>query len=161
MVGAAGRLDPVKDLETLIAAAALLSESQPRLRVVIVGEGDARAALEQQIRARGLSEIVTLAGYRHDVRDLLPAFDVYANTSAHEGVSLTILEAMAAAMPVVATRVGGTPEVVDRRRDRHPRAGARAGRRSPRRWPRWPRRSELRRAFGDAGRGARRSSISA
>ena len=112
VVGAAGRLDPVKDLETLIEAAAILSASQPKLRVVVVGEGASRAALERQIEASALSGVVTLTGYRKDVRDLLPAFDVYANTSTHEGVSLTILEAMAAALPVVATRVGGTPEVV-------------------------------------------------
>ncbi len=112
VVGTAGRLDPVKDLETLVEAAARLAPTQTRLRVVIVGEGGSRAALERQIAAAGLGHIVTLAGYRRDVRGLLPAFDVYANTSAHEGVSLTILEAMAAGLPVVATRVGGTPEVV-------------------------------------------------
>ncbi len=55
---------------------------------------------------------VQLLGYRSDVRRLLPALDLYANSSISEGISLTILEAMAAAVPVVATRVGGTPEVV-------------------------------------------------
>jgi glycosyltransferase involved in cell wall biosynthesis len=113
VVGAAGRLDPVKNLPMLIKAAEVLSAIQPRLRIVIVGDGPARPALEQMIDTLGLTRVVVLTGYRSDVRQLLPAFDVYANTSVHEGVSLTILEAMAAALPVVATNVGGTPEVVD------------------------------------------------
>jgi len=112
VVGAAGRLDPVKNLATLIKAATVVAASQPKLRVVLVGEGPDREALEQLIEASGLQRVVVLTGYRTDVRQLLPAFDVYVNTSVHEGVSLTILEAMAAALPVVATRVGGTPEVV-------------------------------------------------
>jgi len=59
-----------------------------------------------------VSESVLFAGYSGDVRALLPACDVYVNSSVSEGISLTILEAMAARVPVVATRVGGTPEVV-------------------------------------------------
>jgi len=112
VVGTAGRLDPVKNLAMIVEAAGILAESQPRLRVVLLGEGPDRQALEQQIDALGLRRVVSLAGYRTDVRRLLPALDVYVNTSVHEGVSLTILEAMAAALPIVATRVGGTPEVV-------------------------------------------------
>jgi L-malate glycosyltransferase len=112
VVGAVGRLDPVKDLATLLDAAAGMAPGLPRLKVAIIGDGPERAALEQRIAALRLHDVVRLVGYRKDVRELLPAFDVYTNTSTHEGVSLTILEAMAAALPVVATRVGGTPEVV-------------------------------------------------
>jgi len=112
VVGAVGRLDPVKDLGTLMKAAELMAGSVSRLKVVVIGEGPERAAIEQQIDALGLRQVVILAGYRSDVRQLLPALDVYVNTSTHEGVSLTILEAMSASIPVVATRVGGTPEVV-------------------------------------------------
>jgi glycosyltransferase involved in cell wall biosynthesis len=79
---------------------------------VVIGDGQERQRLEQLATALGVSADVRFTGYRGDVRLLLAAADVYANTSIHEGVSLTILEAMATALPVVATRVGGTPEVV-------------------------------------------------
>lgn len=112
VVGTVGRLDPVKDLSTLLESFALLQRLHPQSRLVIAGDGPDRAALEARAKALGLEAYVTFAGYRRDARALLPAFDVYANSSIHEGVSLTILEAMAAQLPVVATRVGGTPEVV-------------------------------------------------
>jgi glycosyltransferase involved in cell wall biosynthesis len=112
LIGAAGRLDPVKDLPTLIEAFSVLSRTHPSLRLVLIGDGPERARLEQIANTLGVAEAVTFTGYRSDVRKLLPALDLYANSSMQEGVSLTILEAMAAAMPVVATRVGGTPEVV-------------------------------------------------
>ena len=113
LVGTAARLDPVKGLDVLIAAFALVRARSPQVRLVVLGEGPERAALERQIEERGLSEEVRLAGHRADVRELLPAFDLYVNSSTYEGVSLTILEAMAAALPVIATSVGGNGEVVE------------------------------------------------
>jgi glycosyltransferase involved in cell wall biosynthesis len=68
--------------------------------------------LSTECQQIGLGDSVILTGYRSDVVSLLPAFDIFANSSIFEGVSLTILEAMAVAVPVVATDVGGTPEVV-------------------------------------------------
>ena len=68
--------------------------------------------LEDEARRLGISHAVTFAGHRPDVRFVMSGFDVYANCSTYEGVSLTILEAMATALPVVAARVGGNPEVV-------------------------------------------------
>lgn len=112
VVGAVARLDPVKDLGMLVAAAATASRSNPRLRLAIVGDGPERAALEDTIRRTQSAHVVTLLGHRDDVRALLPGFDVFANSSTSEGISLTLLEAMAAERPIVATRVGGTPEVV-------------------------------------------------
>jgi glycosyltransferase involved in cell wall biosynthesis len=112
LIGTAARLDTVKDLPTLINAVALLRLRVPAAHLVIVGDGDERSALESEIRRLQLEDRVTLTGYRADVRLLFSAFDVYVNSSISEGVSLTILEAMAAALPVVATAVGGTPEVV-------------------------------------------------
>jgi glycosyltransferase involved in cell wall biosynthesis len=112
LIGTAARLDRVKDLPTLIAAFAALREEQPNARLVIAGEGSERARLEGEIANRGLSGAVSLLGHRDDVRALLPGLDLYVNSSISEGISVTILEAMAAALPVVATRVGGTPEVV-------------------------------------------------
>ena len=116
IVGAVGRLDPVKDLTTLVEAFAEVRRDDADALLAIIGDGPARTAILERARALGVDGDVRLPGYRADVRRLLPAFDVYANSSIHEGVSLTILEAMAAALPVVATAVGGTPEVVlDRR----------------------------------------------
>ena len=112
VIGTAGRLDPVKDLSTLVESFAPIAGRQPSSRLVIIGDGPERVHLTERAAALGISGAVLFTGYRNDVRQLLPAFDVYANTSIHEGVSLTILEAMAASVPVVATRVGGTPEVI-------------------------------------------------
>ncbi len=112
LVGSVARLDPVKDLKTLIAAFGHLRARSGQSALVIVGDGEERAALEASARDLGVAASVHIVGYRSDIRQLLPAFDVYVNCSVSEGISLTILEAMAAALPVVATRVGGTPEVV-------------------------------------------------
>jgi glycosyltransferase involved in cell wall biosynthesis len=111
VVGAVGRLDPVKDLTTLIDAFAEFRGTR-RARLLLIGEGSERVSLERHVEDAGLSGEVVLLGHRQDVSDLLPGFDAYVNSSVFEGISLTILEAMAAGVPVVATRVGGTPEVV-------------------------------------------------
>lgn len=112
VVGTVGRLDPVKDLSVLIRAHAQLVAEQPAARLVIVGDGPEREPLEAEARRLSVADSICFAGYRADVRALMPAFDVYANSSTYEGVSLTILEAMAATLPVVATNVGGNPEVL-------------------------------------------------
>jgi L-malate glycosyltransferase len=112
IVGTAGRLDPVKNLQLLLQAQALLLSRHANARVVIIGDGAERAALEAKAAELGISGSVCLPGYRQEVRFLMSAFDVYVNCSTYEGVSLTILEAMASTLPVVATPVGGNPEVV-------------------------------------------------
>jgi glycosyltransferase involved in cell wall biosynthesis len=112
LVGTAARLDPVKDLPTLLTAFASLRKAQPRARLLIAGEGPERERLERHIAALGLGADISLLGHREDVRALMPGFDVYVNSSISEGISVTILEAMAACVPVIATRVGGSPEIV-------------------------------------------------
>lgn len=115
VVGTVARLDPVKAQTELIEAIAKLigRQDSPRAtRLVIVGEGPERNRLEALIRDRGLENEVTLTGARSDVPRLLAAFDVFALPSRNEGVSIAILEAMVSGLPVVATRVGGNPEVV-------------------------------------------------
>jgi glycosyltransferase involved in cell wall biosynthesis len=112
VLGSVGRLDPVKNLSVLLQAQAMILEQMPNAFLVIVGAGPDGPALEAQTRALGIASSVLFAGYRSDVRAQLAAFDVYVNSSLCEGVSLTILEAMAAVLPVVATKVGGNPEVV-------------------------------------------------
>jgi glycosyltransferase involved in cell wall biosynthesis len=81
--------------------------------VVVIGDGSEGESLRALARDAGVCESVRFLGHRDDARSWLAGCDVYANSSISEGVSLTILEAMAASLPVVATRVGGTPEVVD------------------------------------------------
>jgi glycosyltransferase involved in cell wall biosynthesis len=111
VIGTIGRLDPVKDFSTLIGA---VSELPPALNatLVIVGDGPERAQLEQTAASLAANR-VQLLGHRNNAREWLAGFDVFVNSSISEGISLTILEAMAAGLPVIATRVGGTPEVVD------------------------------------------------
>jgi glycosyltransferase involved in cell wall biosynthesis len=112
VIGTLGRLVQVKDFETLLLAFGLLRRRGVRCRLVVVGDGPERARLIGCTRAAGLCDRVRFESHRDDARALLPAFDVFVNSSLYEGISLSILEAMAAALPVVATRVGGTPEVV-------------------------------------------------
>ena len=107
---AVGRLDIVKDLETLLRAMALIQGRSWRL--FIIGEGDEGPRLRMLANQLQIETRVTFLGYRQDARTLLPAADLLVNTSITEGISLTLLEAMAARLPVVATSVGGSPEVV-------------------------------------------------
>ena len=112
VVTTVARLDPVKDLGSLLDAFAFVRRRVPSARLVIVGDGPERQRLEARAEREDLAGSVAITGYRSDVRALLPAADVYASSSISEGVSLTILEAMATGVPVVATSVGGTPEIL-------------------------------------------------
>jgi glycosyltransferase involved in cell wall biosynthesis len=107
------RLDRLKDHPTAVRTLARLAPRLPRARLVLVGEGPERAAIEGLVRREGLGERVRLLGLRKDVARLLPAADLFLLTSVTEGIPLTIIEAMGAGLPVVATRVGGMTEVVE------------------------------------------------
>jgi len=113
VLGTVARLDPVKDLGTLIAAMASPPLSGVKLTLLVIGDGSERADLERMAHSLGAASAIRFLGHREDARDVLAACDLYGNSSISEGISLTILEAMAAGLPVVATRVGGTPEIVD------------------------------------------------
>lgn len=112
VIGTVARLDPVKNLGSLIDAYSDFRSRLPNSKLVILGDGEERGSLELRARELGVGGDVVFAGRVPDVRSLLPALDLFVNCSVTEGVSLTILEAMAASIPVVATAVGGTPEVV-------------------------------------------------
>ncbi len=113
VIGTVGRLAEVKDQGTLIEAFALLRpQENPRLRLMIVGEGPMRGKLEGLIAQHRLEGRVWLAGNRTDIPQLLRQMDLYALPSTVEGISISILEAMATGLPVVATAVGGNPEIV-------------------------------------------------
>ena len=86
--------------------------TQPDTRVVIAGEGELHTALAQQIRHHHLEKHVILAGFRPDILSLHKAFDVFVMSSVTEGLGTSLLDAMACARPIVATNVGGIPEVV-------------------------------------------------
>jgi glycosyltransferase involved in cell wall biosynthesis len=110
LIVAVGRLKAPKDFLTLVRALGRLEADS--FTAVIVGEGPDRARLEEEIRSLGLAESVTLAGERRDVPELLAAADIFALASSSEGMPVSVLEAMAAGLPVVASRVGGLPEQV-------------------------------------------------
>lgn len=107
-----GRLTAMKGQRYLIEAAALLAPEHPELHVVVLGEGDLREELEHLVADRGLAGSVHLPGHRPDARGLLDAADVFALPSLSEGMPLVLIEAMEAGLPVVATRVIGSSEVV-------------------------------------------------
>jgi glycosyltransferase involved in cell wall biosynthesis len=107
------RLHQLKDHQTALRAIDTARREIPELRLLLAGDGEERAAIEQTIRERKLEQNVTLAGTRKDVADLLAASDVFLMSSISEGIPLTVIEAMAARRPVVATAVGGLPELVE------------------------------------------------
>jgi len=111
VIGAVGRLEREKRFDLLLRAAAAASVRD--LTLVIAGEGSCRTELEKLAGSLGLGSRVHLLGHWNDVRQLYPAFDVYVQTSDTEGIPNTVLEAMAMEVPVVATRVGGTAELID------------------------------------------------
>lgn len=106
------RLHPVKDHVTAIRAMADVVKQVPKARLLLVGDGACRANLEALISKRNLQAHVTLVGVRDDVPALMPAADVFLLSSLSEGISVTLLEAMATGLPIAATDVGGNSEVV-------------------------------------------------
>ena len=119
VVGTVGRLMPIKGFEYLIEAfAQLRGQRAPlRTRLVVVGDGPLREVLGQCADRHGVTRDVSFLGTRTDVYDLMAAFDVFALPSLHEGVPMVILEAMAVGIPIVASRVGGIPEILEDGKD--------------------------------------------
>ena len=101
-----------KSQTDLLRAAAIARERRPDLHFWIAGEGPLRSTLEAEHRALGLGEAVRFLGFREDVTDLLRSADIFCVSSYLEGLGTSTLDAMAAGLPVVATRVGGIPEIV-------------------------------------------------
>jgi glycosyltransferase involved in cell wall biosynthesis len=113
LVGIVGRLAAIKDLLTFLKAARTVVESCPEARFAIVGDGEERSLLEQQSRALGLEGIVCFHGWKRDTQEVFGDLDVVVNCSRNEGTPVALIEGLAAGCPVVATSVGGTPDLLD------------------------------------------------
>jgi glycosyltransferase involved in cell wall biosynthesis len=156
VAGSVGALRAQKRFDVLLRAAAELKQRCPGVRVVIAGEGAERAGLEQLATELGLGDTLLMLGARTDVPDVLRAFDVAVTSSDFEGSPLSVMEYMEAGLPVVATAVGGLPQIIEDgvhgilvpRRDPAALAGA---------IEELLTNPERRRALGDAGRERRRS----
>jgi len=113
LIGNVAHLAGHKGQRDLVAAAALVLRQVPEARFLIVGEGECRAALEAQVAELGLQQRVLLVGFRTDVPALLAAFDIFCFPSHLEGLGTSVLDALASGRPVVATRAGGIPEMIE------------------------------------------------
>lgn len=113
LVGMVANLRPVKDHKTFLNAAKLVLEKIPNAKFVLVGEGSEREKLEKMVEGCGLSGHVVFVGGVSNPREYFGVFDVSVLTSKTEGFSNSIIEAMAEGVPVVASNVGGNPEVVE------------------------------------------------
>jgi len=107
------RLHELKDHQTALLAIDVARRTCPDIRLLIVGDGEERPSIESAIAERQLQNHVVLAGMRSDVSSLLAAADVFLLTSISEGIPLTVIEAMAAELPVISTNVGGLPEMIE------------------------------------------------
>jgi len=112
-VGMVACFKPQKAPLDFVRVAAEVAAREPRARFVLVGDGEIRPAIEALIREKGIADRVVLTGWRRDIPDLMRSFDVLLHTSLWEGLPRVLPEAMATAVPVVATRVDGAPEAVE------------------------------------------------
>ena len=113
MIVAIGRLAEQKGLETLLIALPEIVRRDPRIHLAIVGEGPLRTELEDRVRLSGLASHVRFLGFRTDIGDLLNASDLVAAPSLWEGLSISVLEAMALGKPIVTTDIGSNLELVE------------------------------------------------
>ncbi len=112
VIGTVGSLTPEKGFSVLLDAMPSVVERFPQATLYIIGDGPLRSALEQQGRERALAGAVRFVGGVDDIRPWLQSFDLFVQPSLHEGQGIALMEAMASGRPVIASRVGGIPEVV-------------------------------------------------
>jgi glycosyltransferase involved in cell wall biosynthesis len=112
VIGYVGRFVPIKDLSTLVFGFAQFLVREPRARLLLVGDGELRSTLENQVHSLGLDSKVGFTGWRRDLSRVYGAIDIAALTSLNEGTPVSLIEALAAGRPVVATAVGGVPDVI-------------------------------------------------
>ncbi len=116
-IGSSGRLSPVKDFPLFIEIARIIAEQEPEVRFELAGEGPVRAHLERLLDAYGLRDRFVLCGHIDEMDSFYDGLDLYLNTSRYEGIPMTILEAMARGIAVVAPRVGGIREIITTGKD--------------------------------------------
>jgi glycosyltransferase involved in cell wall biosynthesis len=112
LIGAVGRLVPLKNHASLIRIMPRLLARFPQLRLALIGGGELESELRQLAADSGHGERIVFAGEQADISELLAALDVYVQPSDTEGMSIALLEACAAGLPMVSTRVGGTPKII-------------------------------------------------
>ena len=115
IIGTMGRLVPVKGLETFLKAAQIIRGRKDNVKFLIAGDGPLKETLQALARHHGLERDVLFLGHRDDRYDILAMMDVLVLSSLSEGIPMVLLEALALARPVVASRVGGIPEVIEDR----------------------------------------------
>jgi glycosyltransferase involved in cell wall biosynthesis len=113
IVGTVARLEDQKGLDLLLDSVPYVIAQLPTVKFLIVGGGKKEQELKSQAHRLGIEKNVIFTGWRSDAVDLLEAFDIFVSTSNFEGMPMVLLEAMALSKPVVATAVGGIPEVVE------------------------------------------------
>jgi glycosyltransferase involved in cell wall biosynthesis len=113
MLGTVSRITPMKGVEYALHAVAKLADTHPGLRYLVVGDGDALEACQALARQLGITDRVIFAGYREEVGRYLAAMDLFLFPSLKEAMGIALVEAMALGLPIVATDVGGIPEVID------------------------------------------------
>ncbi len=111
-IGIIGRLTPVKNHKLFFDAARKVLESFPKAQFVVVGDGELREELIEYVKSLGIEENVIFTGWRSDLPQIYSSLDIVVVSSLNEGTPVSIIEAMASSKPVVATRVGGVPDVV-------------------------------------------------
>jgi glycosyltransferase involved in cell wall biosynthesis len=113
VIGSVGRLEPQKRYDVLLRAFVRVHERLPMARLIIVGDGSQRAALDSLVHSLGLEASCILTGHRNDIVESLHALDLFVQSSDYEGTPNAVLEAMAVETPVVATTAGGTAQLID------------------------------------------------
>ena len=113
VIGSVGRLSPEKGFDLLIDAFNQVQKKDPELRLVLMGSGRLKQCLQAQIERLGLSQKVWLTGYKNNAAAYIPAFHLFVNSSYTEGLPMTLLEAMRASVPIVASKVGGIPALLN------------------------------------------------
>lgn len=117
VVGSCGRFFSVKNFTLFVEIAAMLRSRLSEVRFVLAGDGPQREALSQLCRSHGLDGIFSMPGHVDDMASLYNGMDLFINTSLHEGIPMSVLEALGHGVPVLAPRVGGFPEIIDHGKD--------------------------------------------
>ena len=113
VVGTVGWLLPIKGPMYLLKAMATIWQSQPKVSLVFVGKGELEEELKAEVSRMGVSDRVKFLGWRDDIPDIMQIFDIFALPSLNEGMGRVLVEAMAAGKPIVASNVGGIPDLVE------------------------------------------------